>query len=498
MRELSALMLLSVLCVTLGCAGPQRWHRIDTAQIDPPPLPRQMRGVWVATVANIDWPSQPGLSSHVQRAEADKVLDLAADLGLNAVILQVRPHADAIYANALEPWSSYLTGTQGRHPGYDPLRYWLDGAHERGLELHAWINPFRAGHPADPSELAADHIVETNPEFAVAYGSYRWLDPSHPGARAHSLAVVEDLLERYELDGLHLDDYFYPYPIESTEFPDAERFNAYREAGGTLERSDWRRSHINAFVQDLSSVVRRVRPDALFGISPFGIWRPGHPEGIVGFDAFEQLAADARLWLSAGWLDYASPQLYWKRESEGQPFEPLLRWWQAQNPRARAVWPGLYLTRIQADGSGWAPDEIIGQLESIDASNAGGWLLFSMIGLLQDRQGIAGDLRAALGDTPAIVPPAWRAGPPPTFPARADAMASEKSVIVKLRNATPKPRLWALQTRTSQGWSLRLVPGSAENVTVDASSPDSAPDAIVLTPIASNRRAGDSIAWVRP
>ncbi len=498
MRTIWLLALLSLAFLLQGCSAPERWQRIDAEHLAPPPLHREMRGVWVATVANIDWPSRPGLTPSEQQAEADAVLDLAFDLGLNAIILQVRPHADALYAGAIEPWSSYLTGTQGRDPGYDPLRHWLDGAHERGLELHAWINPFRAGHPAETSEIATSHVSITQPDLVVEYGSYLWLDPSHPGARAHSLAVVKDLLERYDLDGLHLDDYFYPYPIDDADFPDADRYDAYLNAGGTLGRTEWRRSHINRFVQDLNDVVRRVRPDALFGISPFGIWRPDHPEGVVGFDAYEQLAADSRLWLTAGWIDYASPQLYWKRESEGQPFDPLLRWWQGENPRGRAVWPGLYLTRIQADGSGWSPDEIIGQLEVINERGAGGWLLFSMVGLLQDRQGVASELREFLRGDPAIVPPAWRAQTPRRTKLRVEVINTDDITVVRWRGATPEPRLWVVQQRTSEGWSTRVLPGATESMTFDASSPHAQPDAVVLTPIASNRRAGASIAWIRP
>lgn len=458
-----------------------------------------MRGVWVATVANIDWPSAPGLSQEIQQAEATRILDEAVDLGLNAIVLQVRPHADALYADAIEPWSGYLTGTQGADPGYDPLGFWLDGARARGLELHAWINPFRAGHPAETSESSDEHVSVTDPELVVRYGNYLWLDPSHPRAREHSLAVVEDLLSRYDLDGLHLDDYFYPYPIDDTPFPDADRYAAYAERGGTLDLAGWRRSHIDGFVQDLGAVVRRTRPDALFGISPFGIWRPGHPSGIVGFDAYDQLAADARLWLRAGWLDYASPQLYWKRDSEGQPFEPLLRWWQGENPRQRAVWPGIYLTRIQADGTGWEPEEIVGQLELVAQRAAGGWVLFSMIGLLEDRQGVAQELRELLAPSPSLVPPAWNAAQPDRVKLRADVVGDGTRVVARWRVLDGRrPRLWAVHARTGEGWTLSIQPGDSDSLVFNASSPLAAPDAIVLTPIAANRRALASVAWTRP
>ena len=501
MRSLTCIVLLaSVVFVMLvsGCAGPTRWSRIDPGRLDAPELPREMRGVWVATVANIDWPTEPGLTAGEQQAEADAILDQAKRLGLNSIILQVRPHADAMYADAREPWSSYLSGTQGEDPGYDPLAYWLEGARDRGLELHAWINPFRAGHPAESSELAPSHISVTDSEIVVEYGEYLWLDPSHPRARAHSLAVVEDLLGRYDLDGLHLDDYFYPYPIDDTPFPDADRYAAYAEQGGTLDLAGWRRSHIDGFVRDLSAVVRRTRPDALFGISPFGIWRPGHPEGIVGFDAYERLAADARLWLRAGWLDYASPQLYWKRDSEGQPFEPLLRWWQGENSRDRAVWPGIYLTRVQADGTGWTPEEILGQLDVLAERDAGGWLLFSMLGISQDRQGVAERMGEALGGEPAIVPSSWGASAPGSTRLRAEVVRDGNSVVARWNSRGPTPRLWAVQARTGDGWTLRIVPGDESSARFEASSPLAEPDAIVLTPIAPNRRALPSVAWIRP
>ena len=373
-----------------------------------PPAPllptREWRAAWVATVANIDWPSKKGLSADAQQAEIRHLCELARRTGLNALILQVRPAADAIYASTLEPWSEVLTGTQGQHPGYDPLAVWLAEARLRGLELHAWINPYRARHSTARSAAAASHVSHTHTDWVRRYGDQLWIDPGEPAAAEHTIAVVRDLLSRYAVDGIHIDDYFYPYPITSgaqdaakndIDFPDEVTWQKYVAAGGTLARADWRRDNVNRLVQRLYAVAHETRPGTRVGISPFGLPRPDlRPAGITGFSQYDKLYADVELWLREGWLDYLAPQLYWPRAQAAQAFESLLQAWHQLNPLDRPIHPGLFTSRIDATPQSWHPDEILGQIASIRRLTPGsGHIHFSLAALAQNRKGIADALR---------------------------------------------------------------------------------------------------------
>ncbi|MDP9348286.1 MAG: family 10 glycosylhydrolase, partial [Gemmatimonadota bacterium] len=272
--------------------------------------------MWVASVANIDWPSRPGLSVAQQQAELLLILDRCAALRMNAVVLQVRPAADALYRSPHEPWSEYLTGEQGRDPGYDPLEFAIAEAHRRGLELHAWFNPYRARHPSARAPNAPGHVSRTRPEWVKSYGRNLWMDPGEPAVQDQTVRVILDVVRRYDVDGVHLDDYFYPYPEndpatrQPLPFPDSASYARYQAAGGRLGRDDWRRSNVDGLVQRLHREIRSAKPWVRFGISPFSIWRAGFPAGVRGFDPYEQLYADSRKWLVNGWVDYFAPQLY--------------------------------------------------------------------------------------------------------------------------------------------------------------------------------------------
>ena len=314
---------------------------------------REFRAAWVATVANISWPSKPGLTVEEQKQEAIELLDLLHDNNFNAVVFQVRPHCDALYDSELEPWSYYLTGQQGiaPEPYYDPLEFWIDEAHKRGIELHAWLNPYRAHHVAG-GPLTEQSIVRKKPGLALFLEQgYWWLDPSKQGTQDHSYNVVMDLVRRYDLDGIHFDDYFYPYPDYNNfkDFPDDESWAAYREAGGKLDRGDWRRKSVNDFIQRVYKGIKSEKPYVKFGLSPFGIWRPYNPPFVSGFDQHEVLYADARKWLNEGWIDYYSPQLYWPIDREGQSYPILLGWWASENKKDRHLWPGINIGRLEGD-----------------------------------------------------------------------------------------------------------------------------------------------------
>ncbi len=319
---------------------------------------RQLRGTWIGSFKNLDWPSRPGLPASHQRDELAELLDTAARLRLNAVLLQVRPTADALYRSGYEPWSKWLTGAQGEPPGYDPLEFAVGAAHSRGLELHAWFNPFRVSEQPDLRRLAAAHPARRNPDWVVEYGGELWYDPGNPAVRALALRVVADVARRYDIDGVHLDDYFYPYPVAGQAFDDQATFR--RHGGGFGSRADWRRSNVNLLIAGAATRVRRIRPWASFGVSPFGIWRnaSADPAGsrTAGLQAYDDLYADALTWIHRGWLDYIAPQLYWEISDPAAPYAELARWW---SRAASASATELYLGQAAYRAGAWHdPDEL--------------------------------------------------------------------------------------------------------------------------------------------
>jgi len=360
---LSILLILAFLACSTPRPAPQPQPTVPATAPALPTAEREFRAAWVATVANINWPSRPGLPVEQQKQEAIALLDLLAEHNFNAVIFQVRPQADALYPSELEPWSYYLSGEQGKapEPFYDPLQFWIEAAHARGLELHAWLNPYRAHHTAG-GEVTEASIVKKRPELALrlANGIW-WLDPTLPGTQAHSHAVVMDIVRRYDVDGIHFDDYFYPYPSynDGADFPDSLSWRAYQAAGGELTRGGWRRQAVNQFIENLYRSIKAEKPQVKFGLSPFGIWRPGHPPSIQGFDQYGQLYADARLWLNEGWVDYWTPQLYWPINQIPQSYPVLLGWWEKENTHGRHLWPGLSIGRIAGEKG---VDEVINQI----------------------------------------------------------------------------------------------------------------------------------------
>lgn len=439
----------------------------------PPAPPREFRGAWAASVDNIDWPSKPGLTTEQQQRELIALLDRAAALHLNAVVLQVRPACDALYPSPYEPWSEYLTGRQGQAPVpfYDPLAFAVAEAHRRGLELHAWFNPFRARHDSAKGPLAPTHVAKTHPQWVKTYGGLLWLDPGEPGVQEYSLAVILDVVRRYDIDGVHIDDYFYPYPAPEGHplpFPDDASWKRYRQSGGRKSRGSWRRDSVNHFVERLYAEVKGAKPWVKVGISPFGIYRPGQPKQIKGFDAYSELYADSRLWLDRGWLDYLSPQLYWKIEKPAQSFPVLLHWWVAQNKRGRHMWPGLYTSRIlpQEDPKDepWPASEIVYQVKTTRGmAGATGDVHFSMKALLNDNAGLGRTLQAGLYAQPALVPASpWLDNAPPAAPivaVWADPDTPQRTLTWQPTGSEPA-WLWAVQARTAGVWTTQILPGA--------------------------------------
>lgn len=469
----------------------------------PPVVEREFRGVWVASVANLDWPSAPGLPADSQKAELLAMLDRARELRLNVVILQVRPAADALYPSDLEPWSEWLTGEQGRAPDpwYDPLAFAVEEAHARGLELHAWFNPYRAWHPVARGAPSATHISRTHPHLVHRYGSYLWLDPGEEEVRRRSLDVILDVVRRYDVDGVHIDDYFYPYREtgpdgRELEFPDSAAYARYRAAGGTLDRSHWRRWNVDTFVAELYAGVKREKRHVRVGISPIGTWRPAVAPQLGGFDAYESIFADARKWVLDGTLDYLAPQLYWPIARTDVAFPVLLDWWVRQNRHGRGMYAGLIPSNVNLDPgprAGWRPDEIIGQIYiTRGRPGAEGHVLFRM-GDLMPRRALAGPqgpdtlpplvldsvreaqrrlqarrdtltsrLREEAYARPALVPAAtWLDARPPA-PPRVVSFERSPHARVSWQPAPGEPAfLWVVQFRSGGAWTTEILPGAA-------------------------------------
>ena len=432
-----------------------------SADSDSPPVIREMRGLWIATVGNLDWPSKPGLSADQQRAELTDILNRAASSGINTIIFQVRPSADALYASSLEPWAALLQGTQGVSPGYDPLAFAIQQAHARGMELHAWINPFRAGTVADSARLAPSHIFHTRRDLIRIYGHYLWLDPGEPDVQDLAIRVVADIVRRYDVDGIHLDDYFYPYREtgrngRNIEFPDDATYEKYSFG---VPRNEWRRANIDRFVERLYREVHAVKPTVKVGLSPFGIWRPGYPAGVDGLDSFEEIFADSRKWVRNGWADYFAPQLYWPISAPQQSFSALLDWWITQNRYRRNISPGLAAYRVNNGSSlPFQIDEIPAQIGVIRTrSGSTGSILFDTHSTLKkDGGALARLLASGVYKSSAMAPASpWLDSVPPAPP-----VLSESADALHFAAGGGKAvRWWTVRQHSGESWttSVRFV-----------------------------------------
>jgi uncharacterized lipoprotein YddW (UPF0748 family) len=417
------------------------------------PQPQQeFRAAWIASVHNLDWPSKSGMSVQAQQGELIRLLNTCAQLRLNAVFLQVRPNSDALYRSSLEPWSQWLSGP-GVDPGYDPLAFAITQAHLRGIELHAWINPFRAKANLK-HQVGGGHIALRHPEWTKPAGSILLLDPGIAQGRSHVLKVIMDIVSRYDIDGIHLDDYFYPYPPA-----------VLRDGKSNAQR----RAFIDSFVEEMYSEVKSKKPWVRVGISPFGIWRPGVPAGIeAGVDAYEHLACDARKWLTRGWVDYLAPQLYWRCVPQKQSFPALMQWWAAQNP-SRPIFPGIATARIQSSEDPGRPaseiDRQIRYSRSL-ARNYPGQCFWSIKSIAQNRGGIQSYLQQLYPD--AAVPPAmpWSGSGAPGQPSL-HASDIGKGVAMQWSPSGKQARKWAVQARFGSQWkTICLVPGAQTKLTL--------------------------------
>ncbi len=359
----------------------------------PMTLMAEFRGAWVASVHNINFPAEPGMTAEAQKAQIVRILDAAKRNRLNALLVQVRPESDALYSSPIEPWSRFLTGSQGVSPGYDPLAFFIAEGKKRGIAIHAWLNPYRGAATA-AKPRSSNHITKRFPQYAYKIGSVLWMDPGAPDVQNHIVNVVRDILKRYDVAGIHFDDYFYPYPTDSGHiypFPDDVTYAAYRSRGGSMGKSDWRRDNVNTLIRRVGALVRSEKPGAIFGISPFGIFQPGVPAGTTaGVDMYTHLFGDPLTWMREGWIDYLAPQLYW-RDNGPQSFSLLLRWWRGTqaNPRGVPIWPGIAVDRLTEKG--WPSSEIARQID-VERNTAprqrGGFILWNMKALQNNTKGV--------------------------------------------------------------------------------------------------------------
>lgn len=511
--------------VLAACSGDETPTGPGTTPPPPPPrdtaftvpaVLREFRGVWIATVGNLDWPSRTTLTPAEQRAELVALLDKAVTLGANAVIFQVRVNGERLYAGGTEPWATALAGRTDVDPGYDPLQLAIDSARARGLEVHAWFNPFRAGNASDTARLAPSHFAARRPDLrrvprdrVTGNGVGLWFDPGEQDVQDHTIAVMNDVVQRYDIDALHIDDFFYPYPNSNGAlvFPDDSTYARYTRGGGTLARGDWRRENINRFVERMYREVKQRKPWVRVGISPFGIWRPGFPAGVTGLDAWNDLYADSRLWLQRGWVDYLAPQLYWAIGSSGQPFNALLDWWLAQNSAGRHVWPGLAAYRVgDGSASAYSASEIVNQVAAVrQRGGAPGTILFRAGSVFSNRDNLFGTLAGGTFSAAAL-PPAltWVDNTAPSPPNLAVTAASAAEWELTMTSTAAKPLHWWFvrwRTRSSSDeirWHARLLDASRTVVRVPAAVNGARTDGIVVLAVDRAGNASVASSWRAP
>ncbi len=391
---------------------------------DMQPPKHEFRGAWIATVSRLDWPATNDEAT--QKARMDQLLNYLQDAGINALFFQVRSSGDAMYASSYEPWSYYLTGQQGRAPTYDPLTYVIQEAHRRGMELHAWINPYRAHNDNASYRVTDSHVTKTHPDWTFKAGPFTWLDPGREEVRDYVSRIVMDIARRYDVDGIHMDDYFYPYPPNHISQQDIETFQTQNRGFSSIQA--WRRDNVNLLVAQISDSLSNFNPELKWGISPFGIWKSGVPSGIVGLNAYETIFADATAWIQSQTVDYLVPQLYWPFGGQ-QDYATLAPWW-AQQIRGLHLYIGHALYKADGGRQRFSASEVPNQVTfNRDRSLIQGSVFFRASHLAPRRsRGFAETMRAGLYKYPALTPSMdWKdqTQPPAPFNLTASAEGSE-------------------------------------------------------------------------
>lgn len=444
-----------------------------------PKVEREFRAVWIATVDNIDFPTRKNLSIAEQKAELIKDLELAESLRMNAVIFQVRPMCDALYDSKLEPWSEFLTGEMGKRQSFDPLEFITDEAHKRGILVHAWFNPYRAYHPAAKT-VSDNHITKRRPDLVRKYGEYLWLDPTEPEVQKYSLSVVLDVVKRYDIDGVHFDDYFYPYAERDEsgnklEFPDDANYKKYvqtamqagtlasKSTGKTpspLSRDVWRRLKVNEFIESVGREVKKIKPEVMYGISPIGVSEVNRNE----------LYADAEFWLKQGIIDYFVPQLYWKSDRPNREFPLLLKYWKSVNPKKRHIWAGIATYKIPSRTENFSASEIIKQIQyTREIQTTSGNIQFSFKSVRSDFGGIQKALRENAYQRAAIIPQSAWIKTAKILAPKVVVTRDAQFVRASWTEQGARKAFWFIvYAKDKNGWSYSILPAAQKSIALSA------------------------------
>ncbi len=407
----------------------------------------EFRGVWVASVNNIDWPKSGDTNPESQKADYIRLLEMHQKNGMNAMIVQVRPAADAFYPSTFEPWSQWLTGVQGQPPSpyYDPLQFMIEETHKRGMEFHAWLNPYRAVHNLGSSSVAANHISRIHPEWFLNYGDKKYFDPGNKEAQKFVVDVVRDIVKRYDVDAIHMDDYFYPYRIPGKEFPDAA---SYARSGSKLNKDDWRRSNTDSIIQAISIAIKQEKKLVRFGISPFSVWRNKDKDPVRGSDTragqtnYDDLYADILLWLKKGWIDYVTPQLYFTIGHPKVDYAKMVDWW-SRNSYGRHIYIGHGIYKVEEKEPGWNnPNELPNQIKQLRRyPNVQGSIYYSSRLFDKNPNGWNDSLKDNYYKYPALLPPMrWIDNEKP-WPPIVERTITQDSVIQLIVKPDPRNRI---------------------------------------------------------
>ncbi|MBN7817073.1 family 10 glycosylhydrolase [Algoriphagus sp. YJ13C] len=406
-------------------------------------MPREFRGVWIATVANIDWPLSPDDPYEKQKRDFLEILDYYKSLNFNAVIVQVRTAGDAFYPSNLAPWSKYLTGKQGKAPQTteNPLTWMINEAHARGMEFHAWLNPYRATMDLKTEELSPDHDYNLHRDWMLKYGTKYYYNPALPEVKNHLLKVIKEIVDNYDIDAIHFDDYFYPYKIPREDFPDKASYNKYKKPGQSQD--DWRRDNVNQLIFALNETIKASKPWVQFGISPFGVWRnqDKDPKGSptrAGQTNYDDLYADVLLWMKNGWVDYMIPQLYWSMEHPLASHRILNDWW-ARNHNNTNIYigNGPYKIRDDSDEAWKDPKEINNQISyTRTLPTIQGNAFFSAKSMKIKNQDVAQLLKNELYNEPTL-PPAFQPKSPAIIDIPVVFSVEANSEVTSIRMANP-------------------------------------------------------------
>ena len=452
-----------------------------------PKVEREFRAVWIATVDNIDFPTKKNLSIEEQKAEIINDLELAKSLKMNAVIFQVRPMCDAIYESKIEPWSEFLTGEMGKSQAFDPLKFITAEAHKRGILVHAWFNPYRAYHPAAKT-VSENHITKKRPDLVRQYGKYLWLDPTDDEVKEYSLSVVLDVVRRYDIDGVHFDDYFYPYPEKDAngnkiEFPDDKNWNEYLQGIAKLnktalklrkplERDNWRRMNVNQFIESVGREIKKIKPEIMYGISPFGVADVNYTE----------LYADAEKWLRDGTVDYFVPQLYWKIDRKMREFPLLLKSWEDKNEKKRHIWAGIGTYKIGEAKETFSATEIVNQINlTREIQGTSGNIQFSFKSLRSDFDKIQTALREKSYTNDAIIPSSPWLKTTKILAPKVTIKRDEKFVRANWTEQGKQKAFWFIvYAKDKSGWNYSILPATEKSISL---SPDRKIEKIIVTSV---------------